>query len=181
MKKQSNLTLVDAETTELHKRFDELLSKTNKNNPSREDVMALRRLLEDHPKAELWKRIAGIMSHAESYTFDSVSPLSPGLHEVFRCRQTEIRRNLGYQGASEMEQLLISHVALCWLRMALAEFHLSKETSKSHSLTVGMYCEKRLLMAQRRFTRACETLSKVRRLGVMTGRQEQPTRAAKTA
>jgi hypothetical protein len=35
---------------------------------------------------------------------------------------------------------------------------------QSHTLTLGMYWEKRLSAAQRRFTRACETLARVRKL-----------------
>lgn len=33
-----------------------------------------------------------------------------------------------------------------------------------YHLDLGMYCEKRLSAAQRRFTRACETLARVRKL-----------------
>ncbi|HEV8136372.1 MAG TPA: hypothetical protein VGP85_16955 [Pyrinomonadaceae bacterium] len=36
--------------------------------------------------------------------------------------------------------------------------------AQSITLTLGMYWEKRLSAAQRRFTRACETLARVRKL-----------------
>jgi hypothetical protein len=63
-----------------------------------------------------------------------------------------------------LEQLLIQHAALCWLRLTLAELAYSSVMKQSITLTLGAYTEKRLTMAQKRFTRACETLTKVRKL-----------------
>ncbi|HKQ99931.1 MAG TPA: hypothetical protein VJT09_04620 [Pyrinomonadaceae bacterium] len=163
--KKTTLKLVDPkdETAELNARFDELLAKTNRNQPSEKDVKAFRRLLRDHPEQKLWQRIAGIIGHAESYALDS-GPLSPGLNEVLRHKQNEIRERLGYDEASEMEQLLISHATLCWLRLGLAEIRFTKVMSGNNSFKLCEFYERHLSLAQRRFTRACETLERVRLL-----------------
>jgi hypothetical protein len=181
MKKQTNLTLVDPELADLHRQFDELLAKTNKNNPNDADVRALSKLLEDNSTAKLWNRVAGVMAHAEGFMLNVASPLFPGLNEVFRHKQGDIREKLGYEGASEMEQLLISHASLCWLRLGLAEFYYSKALGSNTTFRALEHYEKALSGAQRRFTRACETLARVRRLQVMTSRQDQPARSALTA
>jgi hypothetical protein len=63
-----------------------------------------------------------------------------------------------------LEQLLIQHAALCWLKLTLAELAYSGVMKGSITLTLGLYMEKRLSMAQKRFTRSCETLTRVRKL-----------------
>lgn len=168
--KNTALSLVDPkdETEKLKKRFDELLSKTNKREPKAADVEAFRQLLKDHPAEKLWDRIGGIMSHAEGFLLLIGSPLSPGLNEVFAEKQKGLRNDLGYESASEMEKLLITHVSLCWLRLALTEFGYTRVMSQSITLTLGAYWEKRLAAAQRRFTRSCESLERVRRLARST-------------
>jgi hypothetical protein len=166
VKKRTALTLVDPkdETEKLKKLFDELLQKTNKNYPKDSDVAAFRKLLGDNPNLKLYERTVGVMGYAESFLLQVGSPLSPGLNEVLREKQREIRKRLGYDEASEMEKLLITHAALCWLRLGLIEIGYSNVMSQSITLTLGAYWEKRLLMAQKRFERACEALERVRRL-----------------
>jgi hypothetical protein len=74
-----------------------------------------------------------------------------------------LKKDLGSDGAPMLEQLLIQHAALCWLRLNLTELGYSSAMSQSISLTLGVYWEKRLTAAQKRFTRACETLTRVRK------------------
>jgi hypothetical protein len=71
---------------------------------------------------------------------------------------------LGYVGAPLLEQLLIQQAALCWLKLSLVELQYSNVMKQSITLTLGMYWEKRLTAAQKRFARACETLTRVRKL-----------------
>jgi hypothetical protein len=163
--KKTSLKLVDPkdEAAELNARFDELLAKTNKNQPNERDVKAFRQLLKDHPGQKLWKRIGGIMGHAEAFALQS-GPLTEGLNEVLRHKQNEIRERLGYDEASEMEQLLITHASLCWLRLGLAEIRYTKVMSGTNPFKLCEFYERHLVLAQRRFTRACETLERVRLL-----------------
>jgi hypothetical protein len=165
VKRKTALTLVDPkdETEKIKKRFDELFSKTNNSKAKEADVDALRKIMRDNPERELWKRIGGVMAVAETFLLQT-GPLSPGIHEILRERQQVLRKELGYDEASEMEQLLISHAALCWLRLGLTEIRYTSIMNQSITLTLGMYWEKRLTVAQRRFERACETLERVRLL-----------------
>lgn len=165
--KKTALALVDPkdETEKLKKRFDELLKKANKNNPApnEKDVDALRELLRNNPEQELSKYIGGVMSLAESFLLQT-GPLSPGLHELLRDRQRVLRKQLGYDEASQMEKLLIDHAALCWLRLGLIEVVYSNVVKGGNSLKLCDYYDRHLSAAQRRFTRACETLERVRLL-----------------
>lgn len=58
----------------------------------------------------------------------------------------------------------IEQTALCWLKLNLVELSYSGTMAQSITLPLGMYWKKRLSAAQRGFTRACETLARVRRL-----------------
>ena len=87
-----------------------------------------------------------------------------GLKECWKHRLQVLKKDFGYDGAPMLEQLLIQQAALCWLKLNLVELGYSNTMKQSITLTLGMYREKRLSAAQRRFTRACETLARVRRL-----------------
>jgi hypothetical protein len=80
-----------------------------------------------------------------------------------RHRLQGLKKDLENEGAPLLEQLLIQHAALCWLKLNLVELSYSNAMKQSITLTLGMYWEKRLTAAQKRFTRACETLTRVRR------------------
>lgn len=86
------------------------------------------------------------------------------LKESWKHRLQVLKKDLGSDGAPMLEQLLIQQAALCWLRLTLAEIVYSGVMKGSITLTLGLYMEKRLTMAQRRFARACETLARVRKL-----------------
>jgi hypothetical protein len=75
-----------------------------------------------------------------------------------------LKKELGSEEAPLLEQLLIQQAALCWLKLNLVELSYSGTMKQSITLTLGIYWEKRLSAAQRRFTRACETLTRVRKL-----------------
>jgi hypothetical protein len=76
----------------------------------------------------------------------------------------EVQKDLGAETASPLESLLIQQVVLCWLRLNVLEIHYTIMLGDNHQIATGLYYEKRLTAAQKRFTRACETLAKVRKL-----------------
>lgn len=70
----------------------------------------------------------------------------------------QVKRDLGYATAPELERLLIEHVALCW-----AQVH-AVIIQQQANLRSDTDFESRLDAAQKRYLRASETLAKVRRL-----------------
>jgi len=120
-------------------------------------------LLSGNKGLELWRDVLSAAQYAERAVLEN-SPAVPGVKEGWKYRLSSLRNELGYVGAPLLEQLLIQHAALCWLKLSIGELQYSYTMKGSISLTVGMYWEKRLTAAQRRFTRACETLARVRKL-----------------
>jgi hypothetical protein len=89
---------------------------------------------------------------------------TPFIIESARAGVDKLKEDLGYADALPLEKLLITQAALCWLRLNLLERTHWVKTYENHSTETGLYWDRRLLTAQRRFTRACESLARVRKL-----------------
>ncbi len=152
-----------AKAEQVRAKFQVLLDKTNKENPNPKDLKALSDLLSDNRRLELWRDIASAGYLAELTVIENARATS-AVKECWKHRVQVLKKDLGSDGAPMLEQLLIQHAALCWLRLTLAELSYSSVMKQSITLTLGVYMEKRLTMAQKRFARACETLARVRKL-----------------
>jgi hypothetical protein len=144
-------------------KFRELLDKTNKGNPHPKDVAALAELLNGNKSLELWRDVLSAAQYAERAVIENSSSVA-GVKECWKHRLSSLRQELGYNEAPALEKLLIQHAALSWLKISLVELQYSHTMKQSISLPLAIYWEKKLTAAQRRFTRACETLARVRKL-----------------
>lgn len=154
---------ITAKAIEVRKRFLSVLAKTNKEDPRPQDLKALSDLLSGNRKLELWRDVASAGYLAELTVIENARATA-ALKECWKHRLQVLKKDLGSDGAPMLEQLLIQQAALCWLRLNLVELAYSSVMKQSITLTLGIYWEKRLTAAQRRFTRACETLTRVRKL-----------------
>jgi hypothetical protein len=87
-----------------------------------------------------------------------------------------LKQELGYGEAPAAERVLIDHAVLCHVRLGMVEHLYSRNTS--NRMDVAEHWERRLTMAQRRFTRAVMTLARVRAL---LARAEQAREQARKA
>jgi hypothetical protein len=154
---------INAKAEQIRSKFQGLLEKTNKENPQPKDVKALAELLSGNRKLELWRDVASAGYLAELTVIENARA-TPALRECWKHRLQVLKKDRGYDGAPMLEQLLIQQAALCWLKLNLVELSYSSALKQSITLTLGIFWEKRLTAAQRRFTRACETLARVRKL-----------------
>jgi hypothetical protein len=157
--------LVKPDAEKIRNEFQGLLVKANKENPKPADVKALTDLLYKNKGLELWKEIMGMGALAEHVALEnSLGTRGQGSRECWKQRLESMRSDLGYADATPLERLLIQHITLCWLNLNVTEYKHSNIMKQSITLTLGMYWEKRLTAAQKRFSRACESLARVRRL-----------------
>ena len=70
-------------------------------------------------------------------------------------------RELGKPDDAELENMLVAHVALCWVRLQMAEQSYNDALKTAEGLALA---ERRLSACQQRFLRAVGMLAKVRRL-----------------
>ena len=146
------------ETQKIRAKFDELLAKTNKEHPAPCDVKALSDLLNGNASLELWRSVASAGYIAELTVIENATAVA-GLKECWKRRLQALKKELGSEHAPILEQLLIQQAALCWLKLSLVELSYSSVMKQSITLALGMYWEKRLSAAQKRFTLACESLT----------------------
>jgi hypothetical protein len=156
---------VSGHAEKIRQKFHDVLMKANKERPKSTDLQALTNLLDDNKEMELWKAVIGMGELAESQALDTiVNGSGQGMRECWRQRLRAMRSDLGYADSSSLERLLIQQVTLCWLNLNLTEYRHTNVMKQSISFSCGIYWDKRLTAAQRRFTRACETLARVRKL-----------------
>jgi len=156
---------ISHDADKIRQQFRILLTNANKERPKPSDLQALTNLLNENKEMELWKAVVGMGELAESQVLDTiVNGSGQGTRECWRQRLRAMRADLGFAESSSLERLLIQQVTLCWLNLNLTEYRHTNIMKQSITLTLGVYWEKRLTAAQRRFTRACETLTRVRKL-----------------
>ena len=76
----------------------------------------------------------------------------------------EMRAELGFEGSSLPERLLIEQVLLCWLRLSLLEKEQTRALGSSQPYAYLYYLQTATTQAQRRYTNAINSLARVRRL-----------------
>jgi hypothetical protein len=73
-----------------------------------------------------------------------------------------LKQELGFEDASPVERMMIEHAVVCHVRLGMIEHLYSRHGSSR--MDVIEHWEKRLTLAQRRFTRAATALARVRGL-----------------
>jgi hypothetical protein len=122
----------------------------------------LRRFLDEDPK--LIRYVGNVARRVIDGLVAQHAANSAFIKECEERKLDEMRVELGYEGASPTEKMLIEQVLICWFRLHTLESVHSVKTTESHSSETGLYWDRRLSTAQRRFTRTCESLAKVRKL-----------------
>lgn len=84
------------------------------------------------------------------------------MQESYRQKLKAMRDGLGWQTASEVEKILIEQICLNWLRLNFVEIVHRVKTAAGVTIDWGIYWDKVLDSAQKRYLRACESLAKVR-------------------
>lgn len=158
--------------------FDEVLKRTNTANPSKADMALAKQWLDENPKQlEANEPTRAAMDRLVS-AYCSDSKL---LKEITLRHFEKRRQEMGYDNAPWVVRSLIDQVIICEFRLSRFEVtHYSNTDGTSHTLTSGLYYERRLSMIQRRYQRAVEALAKVRKVMAEVAYYEQKA-AAKEA
>lgn len=162
MKKRSALAPVGDDAAAIKQRFDALFNRANKTQADERDVSALRGLLRDHKDLELWRGVVEPNEAMISYLLQQ-RIAGAALSEAWGWRVDEMRREMGHDAAPVVERLLIQHVILCWLQLTFIELKYAAVLgSDGYTRAQGAHWDRRVTLAQKRFTRAIETLARTR-------------------
>jgi hypothetical protein len=138
-----------------------LVDAVDKKKPDPKAVAELQSCLDTMP--EFCLILGDTTSHLQRRLIERLSP-SRSAQMAIQTRATAVRNGLGYEGATQLEQLLIDHAVLCWLRLQQVEGTYAAAMDRSLSLSQADCWDRHLAAAHRRYLRACEALARVRRL-----------------
>lgn len=140
----------------------DLIARTDKENPRRADIIAMRSLLDTGEGQALVKANDPVRRTIDAFVRSySTSAFQRETIE----RNIEVKRKeLNYDDEHPLIRILIDQLLLCQIRLNQFEVVHGNRTNESHTFTAGAYYEKRLSMTHRRFLRAVETFAKVKRL-----------------
>lgn len=138
-----------------------LIKRTDKENPKESDMSEMKAYLDNNSTLVKMNDCSELALKRMIEAF-STSEL---MRELIRRQVEEKRESFGYKTATIFERMLIDQVILSWIRLNhLETVHTARlEQSGSHSHASGLYWDKRLNSAQKRFMNACETLAKIRK------------------
>ena len=138
-----------------------LTKAVDKKKPDPNAVAELHRYLDAMP--DLCIALGDTTIHLQNRLVDRLAP--PPVQQIaLRRRTVAVRDGLGGRGATQLEQLLIDHAVLGWLRLQDVEWDYSSAMERPLSPAQADFWDRHLAAAQRRFVRALETLARVRRL-----------------
>lgn len=145
--------------------LDALVNRLNGPKPTTRDLDALRAVL-----AQTTADGGGVLTVldgpatlgavVDAWTTASASRL------VMRADADRMARTLGRDTAPAFERPLIDHIVTCWVRLQLVERDHASNTAGAHNRDSGLYWDRRLSEAQRRYLRALGLLAKLRHLGL---------------
>jgi hypothetical protein len=156
---------------ELRKQTDLLLrtliAKCDCPKPAREDVLALNKCLTQNPA------LVHKYGDLTDQTFLKLIAIgfsdSISASELLIAEFEQIKEQLGISRAvSGMEKMLIEQAALCWVNLHQVQRMFNNYFYNSHAPEIQVSIDRALTQAQKRFNRACETLTKVRKMARLT-------------
>ena len=145
----------------------EFMRIAHSSKPSKADIADLRRFLKARP--EKLDTTLSFATQALNRLIDTAYDDQPGSAVILKENCSRLRKRLGWESASPLEQLLIEQCVLSWARLQNLEIVMSALQSQHDSSPIQLMTWTRLLdSAQRRHLRAIETLARIRALAVRT-------------
>lgn len=153
---------VNAVSLEKYEKLRELVKSTHKEKPKEDDIAALRRFFDEDP--ELWRATGNMAKRTLDHLCRTYYQQSTYMQECVLRRVDEMRQELSHADSSPLEKLLIEQVLVCYVNLYVLEINSAGKLCESHTTEAGLYWDRRLTGAQRRFTRACAALTRIRKL-----------------
>lgn len=126
----------------------------------------LRNMLADSQHAREIMGEQGLFAQALNRRIESFAQSNDLYREVTLFNAEQLRTSLGYDSASVLERLAIEQIVLTWVNLLQVDALHTAALSKSPTMQQGIYWDKRLSFATTRYSKALETLARIRRLNL---------------
>jgi hypothetical protein len=142
-----------------------LIERANRGKKNGPEVEELRKFMDAHP--DIANKHCVVAYSVRLSLMRKVSK-EPGNFELFE-REYELRRDqLGWKGASPIEQLMIERILLCWVRLLWTEHYNGSFMQPSVPMRESEYADKMFTRAYNRYMKAIESLAKLRQAEAIT-------------
>jgi hypothetical protein len=121
----------------------------------------LRALLDSRP--DLWKKVGDLAEHAELITLRLVAGENLHIMEAVQRKLAELKAELAGPSPSPVEKILVERIGICWLQVYQLDIQAAAGLGAT-STPQGVYAQKKLDSAHRRFLLAVKQLAVVRKL-----------------
>lgn len=158
---------VQTDTAALVKQFHASLKGANSHTASPAKVQSFKDALRACVKADVLSEcsLKTALTAACEFALESAKKRAGQAVPLIWVEQAkQMRDELGFESAPLLEKMLIEHIVLCYFRLAEAELYFSAVIAHGGTLAQIEHHQKRVGASQRRFTRACESLARVRKL-----------------
>jgi hypothetical protein len=147
----------------VYDRFKFLYKRVNKEKPSKEDVLALQEFLVQYPA------IIEDINHLPKLVMEEFIELlypKQSTRELIRAQLDRYKQEYGYESMQPDQRMLVDNILLCWLRLNYAEGCLNQYYQYGSEFGDFEFWDSRVSSAQRRFTRAVETLNRIKKYNI---------------
>jgi hypothetical protein len=141
--------------------FVEIVDRAYKEKPTSKDLAELRKWLDEFP--ELWRVVFDMARLIEEKFMKNMIEEKASVIALQKNVE-EIRNGFDYEKCSMIEKMLIDNIVISWLAVQYANYQLTVRVGRDEKIVILEFWERRLAIMQRRYLRACETLSRVKRL-----------------
>ena len=122
----------------------------------------LREALEGDPS--LWQEYGDLAAQAQEAWLQLLAGTDYLLAESVRLKLAALRQELGTEGASPLEKLLVERIVACWLQTHYADALYAQAKGPNSTPSVRQELMKRQESSQRRYLAAIKQLALVRKL-----------------
>ena len=165
-KKKKSLVKVNSPSNrEKYDKFAEHYNKIKLTDPNPKDIEKLRKIYDSDPTF--------FYKHSNSFDtviYDLIEKLEEKnkiVMEGLRMNVAALKISFGHSNSTPIEKILIEQVILSWLRLQITEMFYNMHAVKGqNSIVIIEHWERRLSYVQKRYLRAIETYSKVKKINI---------------
>lgn len=149
------------------KRFRELMKACNKlNQPNTQARTELKKMVKNNEACkDIMRKQKDLFAVTLKHRIESMQA-SDLFKELMQFKCDQLKEELGYSSSNKLEKIAIEHIILCWMDYHQTENDFNNILAQSPETELGIYWEKRLTYSSRRYTRAIESLVKIRKMNL---------------
>jgi len=139
-----------------------IIKRSGKGKPDSGDLATIKKFFAEMP--DFWKHAGDMSEQALTRLYENIAPNNLMVIASIKEGVKVLRKDLGYDTAPRLEQLLIDEICYSWVSHSLIKNRYAGIVHDSVTLTMAEFWERRMTQSQKRYLRSLDTLARVRKL-----------------